>query len=137
MVLHQVGRWSLCFKWLSLGSVLINIFIIKPQTPLLQSSQSQSPQLLLTTFPPAFSSVSSRHIERLSFLLKLWGPELPTVLKVRLHWVQRDNHLFFPADHAVCDVPCEAFCPLGCEGPLLTRVEPAGLLSNHSSLNLY
>ena len=60
-------------------------------------------------------------------LLKLWGPDLHTVLEVRphQHWIQQDNHVFWLAGYAAFDTPQGAVCLLSCQGTLLTPVEPA------------
>jgi len=63
----------------------------------------------------------------LTNVLKLWGPELHTVLKMRPHkcWMQQDNHLFWLAGYAVFDAPKGAVCSLSCQGTLLTHIKPA------------
>jgi len=62
---------------------------VTPQPPLLQTRQAQSPQLLHIAHAfqafhqpccPSLDVFKDLHI-----LLKLWGPELHTVLKVRPH----------------------------------------------------
>lgn len=66
--------------------------------------------------------------------LKLWGPELRTVLKVLPHqWSFGLLVILF-------DTPQDAVCPLGCQETLLTHIEstvnqhppiPFWLLSSH------
>jgi len=61
----------------------------------------------------------------LNILVKLWGPVLHTVFKVRLHqhWIQQENHLFWPSGYAVFGSSPDAVCPLGCQSTLLTHSE--------------
>lgn len=51
----------------------------------------------------------------LHIILKLRGPELPTVLRVRPRqcWIQWDNHFLWPPGYTVFHVPRDAVCPLG------------------------
>ena len=122
---------------------------VTPQSPLLQTWQKQSPQSLLTghTFQalyqdccPPLDTFKDLHI-----LLKSWAPALHTVLKVRPHqrWIIPSR----PAGHAVFDDPGVQFAlraarahgrlPLSLLPPSTPRSLSAGLLSSHSSPNLY
>jgi len=109
---------------------------VAPQPPFLQTRQTQSPQLLLTghTFQ-LFHQVWCPPLDafkHVNILLQLWGPELFTALKVRPHqcWIQWDNHLFWTAGYAVFDASQDLDCPLGCQGTLLSHMNPA--VNQHS-----
>lgn len=63
------------------------------------------------------------------------GPELLTLLKVRLHqgWIQQDNHFSWLAGDAVFDAPQDEVCPLGCQGT--HTADPIELPANQHSQN--
>jgi len=62
---------------------------VAPQSPFLQTRQTQSPQPLLTGHAfQRFHQLCCLPLDAfkdLHIFLKLWGPELPTALKVRPH----------------------------------------------------
>lgn len=82
--------------------------------------------------------------EDIHLLLKLWGPELHTALKLRQQecWMQRGNHIFGVTGD-VCDAPRWGFALLVAQAPCwlllsllltsTTRSPSAGLLSSCSS----
>ena len=126
---------------------------VAPQPPDLQTRQTQSPQpLLIGDKLPPFHQLFCPPLDPFKYLntlLKMWGPELHTVIKVRPHhcWIQQDNRLFWPAGYIVFDAPQDAVCSLGFQGTLLARTEPDAdqylqipfcrLLSRHSSPKWY
>ena len=94
---------------------LLSSKLVRPKA--LSCSSQDMPSSPFTSFV-ALLSMHSR-------TLTLWGPELHTVLKARLHQhkIQRDNHLSRPAGYAVFDAPQAVVCPLGCLGTLLAPIE--------------
>ena len=105
---------------------------VAPRLPFLQTGQTQCSQLPLTgdDFQPSHQVCCPflNAFRDLHILLELWGPELHTVLKVRLHqgWTQRDDTLSWLVGCAVFDAPQDTeVCPPGCQGTTLAAVEPA------------
>lgn len=84
-----------------------------PSAPSLQTTRTQSSQPLLTGAPSPFTSSPAllwTHLIALHMLLKLWGPEVHTVLEGRphQHWMQQDkissaDQLVFDADQDSAD----------------------------------
>ena len=80
-----------------------------PERPLLQTEQSQLPQLLLLRpvlqTPHQLCCPSLGVVQGLDVFLAVRGPKLNTVLEARPHqfWIQRENYIPAPASNTVSD----------------------------------
>jgi len=72
------------------------------------SHRTHLPTLLSVLVPPLEAFKDS------NTLFILWRPELHMMFKVRLyhHWIEWDNHLFWPAVRSVFDAPQNVVCLL-------------------------
>ncbi|KAK4829773.1 hypothetical protein QYF61_006572 [Mycteria americana] len=104
---------------------------VSPQPPLLQTKQSQLPQLLLIRLVlqtlPQLRCPSLDTLQHLNVPLVVGGPKLNTVFEVRPHQcqVQGDNHFPSPAGHAIFDTSQDAIGFLGHLGTLLAHIQAA------------